>query len=374
MVHHSASARDGSSLDRMVEFLSTIPAKLFASIRARAPWSRHEDLVVLIDPARGRRSRPVPHQPLRLQPLRRHRGRGRARGGLVATAAPSWSAASSWAGRGRAVPKEERVLAEASAPAATHAGRPVERADGPGRVQAAARFGGVRPASPAGLDHGAAGRERVARRASARARSRSRVRSRRERPGEIAGRRGKAVLVASTWTPLPAGGRATAGPSVRTRLARDPAPEAAGIEPRRPVWLAAWTDEEGARFGTSILGGRAFVGDDLRGLGDRRDAAGAPCARRSRRPASTSTASLRRAASIGRAPTSTSHRQGRTWRRRTTSASSRRSSAWSASGSRSRGDANHAGTTPMEYRRRDALVGAARIAVGLRDEARSRPA
>ena len=39
-----------------------------------------------------------------------------------------------------------------------------------------------------------------------------------------------------------------------------------------------------------MLGSRAFVGDDLRGLGDRRDAAGSPCARRCGRPASTSTA------------------------------------------------------------------------------------
>ena len=47
-----------------------------------------------------------------------------------------------------------------------------------------------------------------------------------------------------------------------------------GVEPKRPLWLVSFMDEEGARFGAALFGSRAFVGKDLAELGDRRDDAG----------------------------------------------------------------------------------------------------
>ena len=44
-----------------------------------------------------------------------------------------------------------------------------------------------------------------------------------------------------------------------------------GVEPKRPLWLVAFMDEEGARFGAALFGSRAFVGKNLADLGERRD-------------------------------------------------------------------------------------------------------
>ena len=39
-----------------------------------------------------------------------------------------------------------------------------------------------------------------------------------------------------------------------------------GYEPRHPLWVGAFMDEEGTRFGTALFGSRAFVGGDFSGL------------------------------------------------------------------------------------------------------------
>ena len=132
-------------------------------------------------------------------------------------------------------------------------------------------------------------------------------------------------------------------------------------------------DEEGTRFNAALFGSRAFAGEDVRGLGGRADAAGV---------------TLRDAmAAAGFDPdrTADAHRvdevgaylelhieqgpileaEGRQIGIVTSIVGLRGYRV------RLRGEANHAGTTPMRLRR-DAFVGAARIALELRDRARAR--
>jgi hydantoinase/carbamoylase family amidase len=86
---------------------------------------------------------------------------------------------------------------------------------------------------------------------------------------------GTAVLMGSHFDTVEGGGRldgalgVLAGLEVVRRLRRD------GIEPARPVWVIAFMDEEGVRFGEAMMGSRAFVGEPMDpNLGARTDAAG----------------------------------------------------------------------------------------------------
>jgi allantoate deiminase len=197
--------------------------------------------------------------------------------------------------------------------------------------------------------------------------------------GNLIGRwdagRGPAVLVGSHLDTVPSGGRFDGALGVVAAVHAARLLQEEGFEPRRPLWIVAFMDEEGARFDAALFGSRAFSGEDVTALADRRDRAGT---------------TLREAMAaagfeVGRA--GDAHRvadvgayfelhieQGPVLE----SAGAEIGVVTSIVGLRGyrvrlHGQANHAGTTPMALRR-DALVGAARVALALRDEARRREA
>ncbi len=198
-----------------------------------------------------------------------------------------------------------------------------------------------------------------------------------DRAGNVIGRweagQGKAILVGSHLDTVPGGGRFDGALGVLSGLEAIRSLKERGLEPARPVWLASFMDEEGSRFQTGMLGSRAFVGDDLAGLAERRDGEGT---------------SLREAmAAAGFA----FDRIGESCRVDEVGAylelhieqGPRLERAGLDVGIVTAivglitlrvqlvGEANHAGTTPMGDRR-DALAGAARAVLALRDEARAR--
>jgi allantoate deiminase len=184
---------------------------------------------------------------------------------------------------------------------------------------------------------------------------------------------GKAVLVGSHLDTVPEGGRFDGALGVLGGLAAVELLQANGFEPARPIWIASFMDEEGARFGVSMIGSRAFVGDDLGWLAERGAVDGTPA----REALATAGFDLdafpgaRRVDEVG-AYLELHVEQGPVLER----AGIDVGIVASVVGllqfrARMRGQANHAGTTPMELRR-DAFVGAARAAVELRDAARAR--
>ncbi|MEO8687235.1 MAG: M20 family metallo-hydrolase [Solirubrobacteraceae bacterium] len=185
---------------------------------------------------------------------------------------------------------------------------------------------------------------------------------------------GKAVVIGSHLDTVPSGGRydgalgVLAGLDVIRRL------KAAGVEPARPVWLASFMDEEGARFRTALLGSRAFVGEDLTELAGRLDPAGGTL-RDGMTAAGFDFDRLPEATAIGSvgAYLELHIEQGRVLE----SAGAGIGIVTGLAGmfgmrATLRGRADHAGTTPMNDRR-DALVGASRAIVALRDHATRQP-
>jgi hydantoinase/carbamoylase family amidase len=144
--------------------------------------------------------------------------------------------------------------------------------------------------------------------------------------------------------------------------------KAEGVEPKRPLWVVSFNDEEGGRFQTGMLGSRAFCGDcDLadwsgRGVPEAMAEAGFDFAR---------LVDARRLDRVG-AYLELHIEQGPVLERAGVDLGVV-TAITGMLGFRARflGEANHAGTTPMELRR-DALAGAARAVLELRDEARSR--
>ena len=82
--------------------------------------------------------------------------------------------------------------------------------------------------------------------------------------GNVIGRwdagEGPAVLAGSHLDTVPQGGRFDGALGVLPR-SKPCALKREGLEPRRPLWLVSFNDEEGARFRTGMLGSRAFVGE-----------------------------------------------------------------------------------------------------------------
>jgi allantoate deiminase len=183
---------------------------------------------------------------------------------------------------------------------------------------------------------------------------------------------GSAVLLGSHLDTVPRGGRYDGALGVLAALAAIRTLRQKRIEPRRPVWLVSFMDEEGSRFRTGMLGSRAFVGDDLSGFGDRRDDAGV-----SLREAMAALgfdfdrlAEARAIEGVG-AYLELHIEQGPRLERAGIDIGVVTGIVGLLSfGARLVGEANHAGTTPMELRR-DALVGAARAVLALREEARA---
>ena len=178
----------------------------------------------------------------------------------------------------------------------------------------------------------------------------------------------KAVLVGSHLDTVPRGGRYDGALGVLAALATVRAMRAEGVEPRRPFWVVSFNDEEGSRFQTGMLGSRVFCGElDLddwrrRGVADAMAGAGFDFGR---------LPEARRIDEVG-AYLELHIEQGPVLERSGEDLGIV-TAITGLLGLRVKltGAANHAGTTPMDVRR-DALAGAARIVLELREEARGR--
>jgi allantoate deiminase len=179
---------------------------------------------------------------------------------------------------------------------------------------------------------------------------------------------GEAVLLGSHLDTVPNGGRYDGALGVLAALDVVRRLKAEGVRPERPLWVVSFNDEEGGRFQTGMLGSRAFCGDcDLedwseRGVPEAMADAGFDFAR---------LADARGLDGVG-AYLELHIEQGPVLERAGIDLGVV-TAITGMLGFRARflGEANHAGTTPMELRR-DALAGAARAVLVLRDEARSR--
>jgi hydantoinase/carbamoylase family amidase len=190
--------------------------------------------------------------------------------------------------------------------------------------------------------------------------------------GNVLGRwesgRGTAILVGSHIDTVPHGGRFDGALGVLSALEAIRQLKQNGIRPSRPIWIAGFNDEEGALLRTSMLGSRAFVGGldlaDLRehGVAVAMAAAGFDLER---------LPEAKRIDQVG-AYLELHIEQGHTLDERGIDIGVVTSIAGLV-GLRARftGETNHAGTTPMRSRR-DALVGAARVVLALRNDARRR--
>jgi hydantoinase/carbamoylase family amidase len=179
---------------------------------------------------------------------------------------------------------------------------------------------------------------------------------------------GTAVLVGSHLDTVPRGGRYDGALGVLAALEVVRALKRSQASLRRPLWIVSFNDEEGSRFQTGMLGSRAFAGDlDLedwrrRGIAEAMAAGGFEFER---------LPEARRIESIG-AYLELHIEQGPVLEQEgvdlgiVTVISGLLGFRVTLTG-----EANHAGTTPMASRR-DALAGAARVVLALREEACSR--
>jgi hydantoinase/carbamoylase family amidase len=190
--------------------------------------------------------------------------------------------------------------------------------------------------------------------------------------GNVIGRwergEGPAVLTGSHLDTVPRGGRFDGALGVLAALEAVRSLQREGVTPERPLWLVSFNDEEGARFRTGMLGSRVFAGeidaDDWRrrGVAEAMAEAGfdferLPAARGIDRIGAYVELHIEQGPVLERAGVDVGIVTG----------------IVGLLGFRARlvGEANHAGTTPMELRR-DALAGTARAVITLRDEARRR--
>jgi hydantoinase/carbamoylase family amidase len=190
--------------------------------------------------------------------------------------------------------------------------------------------------------------------------------------GNVIGRwtagEGKAVLVGSHLDTVPRGGRYDGALGVLAALDAVRRLKADGVEPRRPLWVVSFNDEEGSRFQTGMLGSRAFVGD--LSLDDWRERGVADAM-------AESGFDFDRLPAAGRVDEVGAYLELHIEQGPILEASGTDLGIVTAItgmlGFRARflGEANHAGTTPMELRR-DALAGAAATVLALRQEARAR--
>jgi allantoate deiminase len=184
---------------------------------------------------------------------------------------------------------------------------------------------------------------------------------------------GSPVLVGSHMDTVPSGGRLDGVLGVVAAVHAVKLLQEQGFEPARPVWIVAFMDEEGTRFNAALFGSRAFVGEDVSNVGDRVDLGGTTLrdAMSERGHALERVGEANRVGEIG-AYLELHIEQGPVLEAEglqigvVTSIVGLRGYRV-----RLRGQANHAGTTPMALRR-DAFAGAARIALELRELARAR--
>jgi allantoate deiminase len=184
---------------------------------------------------------------------------------------------------------------------------------------------------------------------------------------------GRPVLVGSHLDTVPSGGRFDGALGVVAAIHAVGLLKEEGFEPDRPLWIAAFMDEEGARFDTALFGSRAFAGEEVAALSGRTDSAGV-----SLREAMAAVGfDVDRAGEAHRVAEAGAYIELHIEQGPVLEAEAVEigvvTSIVGLRGYRVRltGEANHAGTTPMNLRR-DALAGAARIALELRDAAKAR--
>jgi hydantoinase/carbamoylase family amidase len=185
---------------------------------------------------------------------------------------------------------------------------------------------------------------------------------------------GKAVMAASHLDTVPRGGPldgvlGVLGAVEAVRILRRE-----GFEPARPIWIGVFMDEEGGRFGTALFGSRAFCGQDVSASLDAQDAAGISM-RDAMAAQGFDAARVHEAARVDEvgAYVELHIEQGPVL----DSQGDRLGVVEAICGVLGyrvtvHGEANHAGTTPSGLRR-DALVGASRIVLALRERAAGRP-
>jgi allantoate deiminase len=185
---------------------------------------------------------------------------------------------------------------------------------------------------------------------------------------------GKAVVVGSHLDTVRRGGRFDGTLGVLSGLEAIRLLRSWDAEPARPIRLVSFMDEEGARFETALFGSRAFTGADLAGLGERRDSDGISLREAmAARGRDFDRVAQARAVDEAGAYLELHIEQGPALERAGVALGIVTAiTGVVAFRVRFRGEANHAGTTPMDARR-DALAGAARAVLALRDEARRRP-
>jgi allantoate deiminase len=182
-----------------------------------------------------------------------------------------------------------------------------------------------------------------------------------------------AILVGSHLDTVPSGGRFDGALGVVAAIHAVALLQAEDFEPARPLWIAAFMDEEGTRFNSALFGSSAFVGEGVDGLGERVDAGGTTL----REAMAATGLDLDRIGDAHRIGDVDAYLELHIEQGPVLEAAGIEigvvTSIVGVHGYRVRlaGEANHAGTTPMRLRR-DALAGAARIALELRDVARAR--
>jgi allantoate deiminase len=191
--------------------------------------------------------------------------------------------------------------------------------------------------------------------------------------GKWCARPGPAVMTASHLDTVPEGGAFDGALGVlaaveAVRLLRDE-----GFEPARPIWVGAFMDEEGTRFGTALFGSRAFCGHDVSSALDCRDDAGVTM-REAMAARGFDAARIAGAAQVGAGGdyVELHVEQGPIlWSRRIPIGLVESISGVLGFRVSIQGQTNHAGSTPTDMRR-DALLGAARVVVALRSETKRR--
>lgn len=181
---------------------------------------------------------------------------------------------------------------------------------------------------------------------------------------------GGAVVVGSHIDTVPQGGRFDGALGVIAGLQALRKLRADGFQPRKPIWLVAFMDEEGPRFGTPMFGSRAFVGEDVRELASRRDEDGISLEQAMGEAGFplVEVGAARAIDDVG-CYLELHIEQGPVLEEAGIDVGVVTHIAGSTDLEVSvQGHASHAGTTPMDVRA-DALVGAARLVCAIRDEA-----
>lgn len=181
---------------------------------------------------------------------------------------------------------------------------------------------------------------------------------------------GKPLLVGSHLDSVPCGGMFDGALGVLAALGAVRVLRRKQVVLQRPLWIVGFMDEEGARFDTPMFGSKAFAGEAVAHLGERRDVSGASLVD-AMRGAGFELDEAHRAGRIDEVGEylELHIEQGPVLERAGVSIGVV-TAICGTIGFRVRleGQAAHAGTTPMEARR-DALMGAIRAMERLRTEA-----